>query len=95
MILQEEKRIKKPLRTPKGDDNIGGVGDTSIPSNNTFDWKRVSGWCQKFLGLPDSELDSLWYERLADISCSPRFGDISPDIIISLYQLALSKERPS
>lgn len=56
-----------------------------------YEWKRVSDWCQEFLGLPDSELDSLWYERLAELSDSRGVGDAA----LELYQRALALPNPS
>ncbi|KAJ7256871.1 hypothetical protein B0H12DRAFT_1284136 [Mycena haematopus] len=58
---------------------------------SSMDWGRVSAWCQDFLGLPDSELDSLWYERLAEAS-SLQYSDADTE---SLYQRAIEKENPS
>jgi hypothetical protein len=60
--------------------------------NRDIDWGRVSAWCQSFLGLSDSELNTLWYERLA-AAASLKRCDV--DVISSLYQRALEKENPS
>lgn len=56
------------------------------------EWDEVSNWCQGFLGLEDSELDSLWYERLGETAVS-RY--IDPDVVVSLFEKALAKENPS
>ncbi|KAI0551588.1 hypothetical protein F4679DRAFT_538455 [Xylaria curta] len=55
-------------------------------------WERFSSWCQGFLGLSDSQLDSLWYERLAE---GASFLGSDDAAVTSLYKLALGKEKPS
>lgn len=52
----------------------------------------MSTWCQDFLGLPDSELNSLWYERLAEVSFSQ---NSKADTVLSLYRRAVEKENSS
>lgn len=56
------------------------------------DWNHVSTWCQRVLGLPDSELNSLWYERLAHAASIFRNNEAST---ILLFQRALESENPS
>ncbi|KAI1767301.1 hypothetical protein GGR53DRAFT_463602 [Hypoxylon sp. FL1150] len=63
-----------------------------ISSTDEIDWDHLSKWCQDFLGLPDSELDSLWYERLAETSFSQY---CKADTVISLYRRAIEKENSS
>ncbi|ROW03872.1 hypothetical protein VPNG_07303 [Cytospora leucostoma] len=66
---------------------------TSSASNTSeIDWYEVSSWCQRYLELPDSSLDSLWYERLAE-AASVR--NSSPDVIISFYKRAMETENYS
>ncbi|KAI8943991.1 hypothetical protein F4801DRAFT_601290 [Xylaria longipes] len=55
-------------------------------------WVQFSSWCQGFLGLSDSQLDSLWYERLAEGALSTDYDDAA---VTFLYQCALEKENPS
>ncbi|UKZ83102.1 hypothetical protein TrVFT333_010905 [Trichoderma virens FT-333] len=57
-----------------------------------IDWNRVGTWCQGILMLPDSELNSLWYERLATAS---GMQDSNSDATISLYQRATEEKNPS
>ncbi|KAJ7200371.1 hypothetical protein GGX14DRAFT_372220, partial [Mycena pura] len=64
------------------------AGDTS-----GIDWGRVSAWCQDCLGLPDSELNSLWYERLAAAAFNSHGSNL--DTVVSLYQCALEKDKSS
>lgn len=53
----------------------------------------MSTWCQGILGLPDTELDSLWYERLAETSYF--LGGNNLDLASLLYQQAIEKGAPS
>ncbi|KAJ7265862.1 hypothetical protein B0H12DRAFT_173738 [Mycena haematopus] len=64
--------------------------DASSEELAYIDWGLVSDWCQDFLWLPPSELDSLWYERLAEASLQYPNADTE-----SLYQCAIEKENPS
>lgn len=57
------------------------------------DWDRVSAWCQTFLDLPESELDSLWWERIAQGALNESRD--SPEIVMPLFRRALAKEDPS
>lgn len=61
-------------------------------ATNYLDWDSISDWCQSFLGLLDAELNSLWYERLAEAAAT-RYS--KADTVMSLYQRALEKENPS
>ncbi|KAL6863653.1 hypothetical protein J3F83DRAFT_745169 [Trichoderma novae-zelandiae] len=56
------------------------------------DWSRVGTWCRDVLGLSDTEIDSLWYERLGEASASQ---NSKPEITISLYQRAVKEKNPS
>ncbi|TEA15700.1 hypothetical protein C8034_v002212 [Colletotrichum sidae] len=56
-------------------------------------YDEVSKWCQDVLGLSDSDLDSLWWERLAEGSVSRPFEGESPTV--SLYQRAIELKDPS
>ncbi|KAK3360591.1 hypothetical protein B0T25DRAFT_578485 [Lasiosphaeria hispida] len=83
----DDKKFQQP---PEPSEDSKPTAPSSLM--NETDWDRVSGWCQKILALPDSELDSLWYERLAEIAASQ--GN-RPGTILLLYQRALEKESPS
>lgn len=70
------------------------MDDSASPGSNTseapeVEWDRVSSWCQSFLGLSDSDLDSLWWFRIACVSSSA-----DPKTTISLLQRALEKDNP-
>ncbi|KAJ7368513.1 hypothetical protein DFH08DRAFT_676529 [Mycena albidolilacea] len=81
---------KKRQQPPNADADANSSSSSSDTSE--VDWDRVSAWCQGCLGLPDSELNSLWYERLAAAAFSQ---NSNPDTVLSLYQRALEKEKPS
>lgn len=52
-------------------------------SVNHIDWKQISEWCQKVVNFRDSELDALWYERLAEASSlQPRNHDVTTALYI-------------
>jgi len=75
-------------------DGSGSEGSSASSSANPrteYDWKPVSDWCQGFLSLSDSELDSLWYERFAELSYQKGLGDMA----LELYQRALAQPNPS
>lgn len=57
------------------------------------DWERISTWCQSFLDLPDSDIDSLWWERIAQgaLNESPD----NPEVSMSLLRRSLDKDDPS
>ncbi|KAI0444998.1 hypothetical protein F4803DRAFT_560482 [Xylaria telfairii] len=57
-----------------------------------IDWDRLSTWCQGFLGLPESELNSLWYERLATAASSQ---NVTSDAVLPLFERAIEREHPS
>ncbi|TFB02602.1 hypothetical protein CCMA1212_005402 [Trichoderma ghanense] len=66
--------------------------DASSTDSSEVDWSRVSTWCRDILGLLDSDIDSLWYERLAEASSSQ---NSQPEVTISLYQRAIKEKDPS
>lgn len=52
----------------------------------------MSQWCQNFLDLDNLELDSLWYERLAEAAANWTTGT---DMAREYYQRALQLDNPS
>ncbi|KAH0489615.1 hypothetical protein TgHK011_010035 [Trichoderma gracile] len=66
--------------------------DAGSADGSEVDWSRVSDWCRDFLGLLDTDIDSLWYERLAEAAASQ---NSEPEITISLYQRAIKEKDPS
>ncbi|KAI1328034.1 hypothetical protein F5Y16DRAFT_164087 [Xylariaceae sp. FL0255] len=88
MKLDEIRSSTLPLASTEGNEK-GSQSDFMPPR----DWRQVSDWCQHFLGLRSSELDSLWFERLAT-AATDDFSS-GPEIAISLFQCALEKANPS
>lgn len=82
---------------PKGFSNHTNDGDVSSSSSSAssfveIDWWEVSKWCQDYLDLPNSALDSLWYERLAEVAFSQ---GSKAETVLSLYRHSLDQQRPS
>ncbi|KAJ7619565.1 hypothetical protein FB45DRAFT_981095 [Roridomyces roridus] len=67
--------------------------DTGVSEYEDVDLERLSTWCQTFLGLAETDLDSLWYERLAE-ACATGEIDVASSQI-EVWQRALSKKDPS
>ncbi|KAI1089944.1 hypothetical protein F5B19DRAFT_351940 [Rostrohypoxylon terebratum] len=82
-LMQLDKKFQKTPETPDTNE------EEPYPEIN---WDDVSTWCQSFLGLPNIELDSLWYERLAE---SAFLQGTKPSIVLSLYERAIEKGSPS
>ncbi|KAE9569619.1 hypothetical protein CGMCC3_g14171 [Colletotrichum fructicola] len=85
--------------TPQLDASVNDENDStnSSPSSSAISdysiyWNNTNSWCQGFLGLSDSQIDSLWYERLAEATLSEGCGW---DVISSFYDRALEQEDPS
>ncbi|KAJ7228129.1 hypothetical protein B0H12DRAFT_1030126 [Mycena haematopus] len=82
-FMLADQKVQQLDEPPKADD---------ASSSSSIDWDRVSAWCQDFLGLPATELDSLWYERLAEASSRQYLDTTNTE---SLYQRAIENENPS
>ncbi|TPX15880.1 uncharacterized protein E0L32_000214 [Thyridium curvatum] len=61
-------------------------------SSDCIDWERAATWCQAVLGLADSDLDSLWYERLAESSFTQ---GVDLHVTLSFYERAVAQKNPS
>lgn len=92
LTIAREQDDKKPKSSNEDDTKSSDSASSSANSTNEIDWDGVSSWCQAFLRLPDSELNSLWYERLAEASSRQ---NSKADTIMSLYQRAIEKNTPS
>lgn len=90
----QDKKLQQLPELLKADEakSPGPTNSTFSDSDDEIDWDLVSAWCQNFLGLPESELNSLWYERLAEAASSK---NCKADTILSLYERAIKKENPS
>lgn len=54
----------------------------------------MSRWCQAYLGLQEDQLDSFWYERLAEAATAMLpFGDTS-EAILEFYQKVVDLPNP-
>lgn len=84
---EQDHRHSPNVNAEDGHSSSFYASDTS-----KIDWYQVSNWCQSCLGLPDSSLDSLWYERLSEAALSQ---DSGADIALGLYKHALHMESPS
>ncbi|EQB52262.1 NACHT and TPR domain-containing protein [Colletotrichum gloeosporioides Cg-14] len=66
--------------------------DSYIASlESKIDWEAANKWCQDVLGLPDTDLDSLWYEGLAKAASAKNDNEAA----ISLYKRAIECDNPS
>ncbi|OHE99024.1 hypothetical protein CORC01_05714 [Colletotrichum orchidophilum] len=97
MAADKDKVEKLPGVSKPGDGDVNpddgsSPSSSSAGSSDEIDWDIASKWCQDVLGLSDAELDSLWYERLAEASS---WVGNDPDQAISLYQRAIQLENPS
>ncbi|KAI0593663.1 hypothetical protein F4775DRAFT_577003 [Biscogniauxia sp. FL1348] len=95
MTADEEKlqQLYKPSDTNLDDPRSNSSpSPPSATSSSDIDWNHLETWCQDILGLSDSELDSLWYERLAE--ASSWLGN-DHDLTESFYQRAIEKKNPS
>ncbi|KAI1384920.1 uncharacterized protein F4822DRAFT_416709 [Hypoxylon trugodes] len=93
-IAEFMKVDERQVELPKADD-AEPPGSGGLSPNGTadeIDWVRVSAWCQDYLEMPDPELDSLWYECLAEISLQQLS---EAGIVISFYQRAIEKGTAS
>ncbi|KAJ7678121.1 hypothetical protein DFH06DRAFT_1291418 [Mycena polygramma] len=88
-FMSVDQKFHQPVAPARAD-----KAETSASSGSPANWDHVSAWCQAFLGLSDSELDSLWYERLAEASSLQEQQGNNADTV-SLYQRAIEKENPS
>ncbi|KAK4445818.1 hypothetical protein QBC34DRAFT_332627 [Podospora aff. communis PSN243] len=92
----EHKKFKQPSKIAAGD-NDGETGDdassTSSVSRAGTNWDEVSTWCRNVLGLSEAQLDSLWFERLAE-ACFDNDSSATATTL-SLWQQAIAKPNPS
>ncbi|KAK1480681.1 hypothetical protein CTAM01_14243 [Colletotrichum tamarilloi] len=96
-MAADKDKIEKLLDAPSPDGDDANQEGSSSPSSSAgssdeIDWDVASKWCQDILGLSDADLDSLWYERLAEASS---WVGNNPDQALSLYQKAAQLENPS
>ncbi|KAK8012254.1 nacht and tpr domain containing protein [Apiospora marii] len=80
----------KPRKKDEEEDDNASTGSYSFARFDIDWWRQVSQWCQNYLGLPDNELDSLWYDRFGETAAEfLPFGDTS-EAISEFYLKAIS-----
>lgn len=85
-LSQDENKTQQPLDTDINED------EGSIEYIEDIDWDHASDWCRELIGLSEADLDSLWYERLAEASSSQ--GQ-DPALTRRFYRQAIEKPNPS
>ncbi|KAK7994744.1 Nacht and tpr domain containing protein [Apiospora arundinis] len=77
------------------EDDDASTSDGGIGRRLDLDWwRQVGQWCQAYLGLQDDQLDSSWFERLAEAAVAMLpWGDTS-EAISEFYQKAVSLPNP-
>ncbi|KAK0619086.1 hypothetical protein B0T14DRAFT_554464 [Immersiella caudata] len=93
----EDKKFNQPSKVP-ADDGDGATDDgssssSSVSASKEVDWDELSKWCRNVLGLSEAQLDSLWFERLAEACFESGLSRASTTM--SLWQRALEKPNPS
>ncbi|OBT82064.1 hypothetical protein VE02_08875 [Pseudogymnoascus sp. 03VT05] len=90
----DHKRLQRSPTPPISDAAIssGSISLSLVSGTNHINWDSISNWCQSFLGLQDTELNSLWYERLAEAAATQYS---KADTVLLFYQRAIEKETPS
>ncbi|PNS19328.1 hypothetical protein CAC42_2505 [Sphaceloma murrayae] len=91
-VMQAENKDDGAMSSDEGTTSAGPYRPRPQLGDDEQTWDRVSSWCQTFLGLQDAELDSLWFERLAEAAEDQYNGK---DAAVSLYQRALERGNPS
>ncbi|GAW18341.1 hypothetical protein ANO14919_078160 [Xylariales sp. No.14919] len=93
-FMKVDNKTQNPSTLPDAsvDDDDASSSSSPPSSNPEINWDLLSTWCQGFLQLPDSELNSLWYERLATAAA---YHESPPDTVMSLFKRALEKGTPS
>ncbi|KAI1085491.1 hypothetical protein F5B20DRAFT_5575 [Whalleya microplaca] len=93
-FMELDEKFQQTLEHLKADEaeSSAPTSPSTISHDDDINWHSVSAWCQSILGLPDSELNSLWYERLAEASSS---WNCEASTVLSLYEYAIQKGNPS
>ncbi|KAJ7678125.1 hypothetical protein DFH06DRAFT_1422671, partial [Mycena polygramma] len=85
-LMSFDQNLQQPVEPAKPDDGVSEASSSSVS------WDDVSAWCRDILEMPpDSELDSLWYERLAEAAS---LQGSNADTLL-LYCRAIEKGNPS
>ncbi|KAJ7619348.1 hypothetical protein FB45DRAFT_755212 [Roridomyces roridus] len=97
MALDGDEVSRSFLPVNSTDQKMQQVDSSNTGSSLVMTWDgAVSTWCQSFLKLSEKDLDSLWYERLAEAATSRATETrVDPGTILALWKQAIDKENPS
>ncbi|KAK7952888.1 hypothetical protein PG996_013769 [Apiospora saccharicola] len=70
-------------------------GSDDIDTGDIEWWRKVSIWCRDYLALQDSELESLWYERMGEAAVAMLPFRNTDEAILEFYRKAVGLPNPS
>ncbi|KAK6836019.1 hypothetical protein PG987_006514 [Apiospora arundinis] len=87
--------IEQTLGTNDIEDDDASTSSGGIERRLDLDWwRQVGQWCQAYLGLQDDQLDSSWFERLAEAAVAMLPSGDTSEAISELYRKAVSLPNP-
>ncbi|KAI8204433.1 hypothetical protein K4K52_004926 [Colletotrichum sp. SAR 10_76] len=91
MELDQVQPAPSPISPDDSNEEKYEVDSYIASLEGSLDWETTNKWCQDVLGLPDTDLDSLWYEGLAKAASAKNDYEAT----ISLYKRAIECDNPS
>ncbi|KAJ0383400.1 hypothetical protein COL922a_010568 [Colletotrichum nupharicola] len=91
MELDQVQPAPSPISPDDSNEEKYEVDSYIASLEGSLDWETTNKWCQDVLGLPDTDLDSLWYEGLAKAASAKNDYEAA----ISLYKRAIECDHPS
>ncbi|KAF5509560.1 hypothetical protein CGCF413_v002576 [Colletotrichum fructicola] len=91
MELDQVQPAPSPISPDDSNEEKYEVDSYIASLEGNLDWETTNKWCQDVLGLPDTDLDSLWYEGLAKAASAKNDYEAA----ISLYKRAIECDNPS
>ncbi|KAF4806539.1 hypothetical protein CGCSCA5_v014298 [Colletotrichum siamense] len=91
MELDQVQPTRSPISPDDSNEEKYEVDSYIASLEGHLDWEATNKWCQDVLGLPDTDLDSLWYEGLAKAASAKNDNEAA----ISLYKRAIECDNPS
>ncbi|KAI8229122.1 hypothetical protein K4K54_001732 [Colletotrichum sp. SAR 10_86] len=91
MELDQVQPTRSPISPDDSNEEKYEVDSYIASLEGHLDWEATNQWCQDVLGLPDTDLDSLWYEGLAKAASAKNDNEAA----ISLYKRAIECDNPS
>ncbi|KAI8182977.1 hypothetical protein KHU50_002262 [Colletotrichum sp. SAR 10_65] len=91
MELDQVQPAPSPISPDDSNEEKYEVDSYIASLDGNIDWETTNKWCQDVLGLPDTDLDSLWYEGLAKAASAKNDYEAA----ISLYKRAIECDNPS